>query len=123
MTFLQLAIVLIISALLFYSIAVWSERFTKKLSWWHLVLFFLGFLADSSGTAYMGKLSGGFHFKPHTVSGFLALAIMFFHTIWATVVLVKKDQELIKSFHKYSLIAWLIWLIPFITGMLVSIPK
>ncbi len=123
MTFLQLAIVLIISALLFYSIAVWSEKLGKKLRWWHLALFFLGFLADSSGTAYMGKLSGGFHFKAHTVTGFLALAIMFVHTIWATVVLVKKDEQMIQSFHKYSLIAWLIWLIPFITGMLVSIPK
>ncbi len=123
MSYLQLAIVLIISALVFYTIAVWSEKLGKRLRWWHLALFFLGFLADSSGTAYMGKLSGGFHFKIHTVTGFLALAIMFIHTLWATYVLISKDEDLIKKFHKYSLIAWVIWLIPFMTGMVVSIPK
>lgn len=123
MTFLQLSIILIISALVFYSIAVWSEKLGERLRWWHLGFFFLGFLADSSGTAYMAKLSGGFHFKIHTLTGFLALAIMFVHTIWAGTVLFKKDQDLIKSFHKYSLIAWVIWLIPFVTGMVISIPK
>jgi len=123
MSYLQLAIVLIISALVFYTIAVWSEKLAKQLRWWHLALFFLGFLADSSGTAYMAKVSGGFHFKPHTVSGFLALAIMFVHTSWAAYVLIKQNKNLIRSFHKYSLTAWVIWLVPFITGMVLSIPR
>ena len=41
---------------------------------------------------------------------------MLVHAIWATVVLVKKDKNMIAKFHKFSIIVWVIWLIPFFTG-------
>lgn len=37
---------------------------------------------------------------------------MFMHAIWATVVLVKKDEKMIASFHRLRVAVWLIWLVP-----------
>jgi hypothetical protein len=32
--------------------------------------------------------------------------------------LVKKDEKAIKNFHKFSLIVWFIWLIPYLSPMI-----
>jgi len=32
---------------------------------------------------------------------------MFVHAIWATVVLVKKDEKMIANFHQFSVAVWL----------------
>jgi uncharacterized repeat protein (TIGR03987 family) len=45
------------------------------------------------------------------------------HAIWATVVLVKKDEKAIKNFHKFSLVVWLIWLIPYLSPMIINMPE
>ncbi len=64
----------------------------------------------------MEKIAGGINFSFHTITGGAALILMLVHAIWATVVLVKKDQNMIAKFHKFSIIVWVIWLIPFFTG-------
>ncbi len=120
---LQVAIISIISALVLYTIAVWSEKLSSRLKWWHLGFFYLGFIADTTGTGFMTLLAHGFHLKMHTLTGLIALIIMFVHTLWATWVLIRQNESALKVFHKYSIAAWLIWLIPFISGMVVSIPK
>jgi len=43
---------------------------------------------------------------------------MFFHAFWATQILVQKDEEKKKTFHKFSILVWGIWLIPYLLGML-----
>ncbi len=123
MSTLQIAIVSIISALVLYSIAVWSEKLSSRLKWWHLAFFYLGFIADTTGTSFMTYIAKGFHLKAHTLSGLIALIIMFVHTLWATWVLARQNEKALKTFHKYSIAAWLIWLIPFVSGMVMSIPK
>ena len=52
----------------------------------------------------------------HTVCGFAALIIMFLHLIWAILALIKrgKAQEL---FSRFSVYAWAVWLVAFITGI------
>jgi uncharacterized repeat protein (TIGR03987 family) len=47
----------------------------------------------------------------------LAIALMFVHAIWATFVLVRKNEKMIVSFHKFSIFVWLIWLIPYFSPM------
>jgi uncharacterized repeat protein (TIGR03987 family) len=42
---------------------------------------------------------------------------MFVHAIWATVVLVRKDEKMILNFHKFSVVVWFIWLIPYFSPM------
>jgi uncharacterized repeat protein (TIGR03987 family) len=111
------AIIIINLALLFYSIGVWSERLQGRLKVWHTVFFWLGLVCDTWGTGLMFEFVGGMSYDIHGISGVLAIILMFIHAIWATVVLVKKDEKMIVSFHKFSIFVWLIWLIPYFSPM------
>lgn len=109
-------------ALVFYSIGVWSERFSKFLKPWHIVVFWFGFIFDVSGTVAMHFISD----KPfdltntHTLTGQIALWLMLAHASWATFVVNRNRTDLRKKFHHYSLFVWLIWLIPYIGGMILG---
>jgi uncharacterized repeat protein (TIGR03987 family) len=111
------AIMTITLALLWYSIAVWAERIAKKLKEWHVVFFWCGFLSDSTGTTIMAMISKSYIFDIHGLSGPVALLLMLFHASWATYVIMKKNEKKINTFHKFSMFVWLIWLIPYISGM------
>jgi uncharacterized repeat protein (TIGR03987 family) len=63
---------------------------------------------------------GGMTFDIHGVSGLLAIILMFVHAIWATIVLVRKDEKMIGNFHKFSIFVWLVWLIPYFSPMVVG---
>jgi len=110
---------LITLALIFYSIGVWSERMTRYLKHWHVVSFWIGFVFDVSGTLAMHKLAEGkFNIlELHTLTGQIALWLMFLHAGWATFVIKGKNEEVRKIFHHYSLAVWFIWLIPYFGGM------
>jgi len=111
------AIVAIVSALVLYTIGVWSERFAGKLKPWHTALFFAGLVFDTTGTTLMANMAGHMEFNLHGITGVLAIVLMFGHAIWAAVVLITKQEKAINNFHKFSTIVWLIWLIPFLSGM------
>ncbi len=111
------AVIFISLALVFYTIGVWSERIQGRLKPWHLVLFYFGLVCDALGTSFMSELSDATFLSLHGLTGLIAIVLMFFHAIWATVVLIKKDEDRIKSFHKFSIIVWVIWLIPYFIGM------
>lgn len=115
------ATVIITLALVFYSIGVWSERISGRLKVWHLVFFWLGFVCDTWGTGMMLEMAGGLTFDIHGITGVIAIALMFVHAVWATVVLVRKDERWITNFHKFSVVVWLIWLIPYFSPMFFSI--
>ena len=66
----------------------------------------------------MFEMVGGMIFDIHGISGLLAILLMLIHAVWATIVLVKKDEQAIKNFHKFSVVVWLIWLIPYFSPML-----
>jgi uncharacterized repeat protein (TIGR03987 family) len=67
----------------------------------------------------MGRLSDDpFNiFDLHTLTGQIALWLMLIHAIWATYAVRKGSESVRKRFHRYSLIVWLIWLIPYFGGM------
>ena len=44
------AIISITSALIFYTIGVWSEKKQGELKIWHLLVFYLGLVFDTLGT-------------------------------------------------------------------------
>jgi uncharacterized repeat protein (TIGR03987 family) len=113
-----IAFIAINLALLFYSIGVWSERIQGRLKTWHTVFFWLGLVCDTIGTGIMFDYAGGMKFDIHGISGVLAIALMFIHAIWATVVLVRKDEKMILNFHKFSIFVWLVWLIPYFSPMI-----
>lgn len=111
------AVIIINLALLFYSIGVWAERFQGRLKVWHTAFFWLGLFWDTWGTGLMFDMAGGMTFDIHGLSGLLAILLMLIHAVWATYVLVKKDEKMILSFHKFSVIVWLVWLIPYFSPM------
>jgi len=113
------AVIVINLALIFYSIGVWSERLQGRLKAWHTVFFWLGLVCDTWGTGMMFDYVGGMTFDIHGISGLLAIILMFIHAVWATVVLVKKDEKMILNFHKFSIFVWLVWLIPYFSPMIV----
>ena len=107
------ASIIMAAALVFYSIGVWGERIVGRLKWWHLLFFLFGLICDAWGTGMMIDMVGGLTFDIHGVTGFLAIALMVIHAVWALVVLIKKDEKSIVSFHQFSILVWIIWLIPY----------
>ena len=115
-------IVFINLALISYTIGVWSERIQGRLKWWHLGMFYTGLVCDSIGTWAMSLMSGSmFNFNFHGITGLAAIVIMFLHAGWATIVLIDKNEALILKFHKFSLVVWVIWLIPMVTGAIFGV--
>ena len=56
-------------------------------------------------------------FDIHGITGVLAIVLMIIHAAWALIVLLKKDEKAIVNFHKFSLVVWVIWLIPYLSPM------
>jgi uncharacterized repeat protein (TIGR03987 family) len=113
-----IAAVLITLALIFYSLGVWAEHLARYLRSWHVVAFWTGFLFDTSGTIAMDLLEPGFDWTSlHTITGQLALWLMLVHAVWATRVVWRGSEEARRSFHRFSLVVWGLWLIPYIGGM------
>ena len=124
-TLLVLSTTLITLALVFYSTGVWSERLSRYLKGWHVAAFWTGFMFDVSGTLAMARLSEApfnlLHL--HTLTGQIALWLMLIHATWATYVVRKGRENTRIRFHRYSLIVWLIWLIPYFGGMIMGMTK
>jgi len=86
------AVIFITAALIFYSIGVWSERYSKRLKTWHVVLFWLGLVTDIIGTGQMKVYAGKLELNSHTVLGLIGLMLMFLHTLWATKVVFSRND-------------------------------
>ena len=117
------SIIAITLALIFYTIGVWTEHRAKILKWSHFIFFALGFAADTTGTLAMSAMSdkaetsGTALISLHGITGALAIALMLIHVIWALIALIKGNDKVKEQFHKFSLIVWEIWLIPYFIGM------
>lgn len=109
-----------VAALTFYSVGVWGAFLGVRLKLWHVVLFWLGLSADLAGTELMRRLAGGFHWNLHTATGAAALALMLAHALWASAVLRRNDESRLRTFPRVSIVVWTIWLIPFVTGLVLG---
>ncbi len=114
------ASVIMAAALAFYTIGVWAERIQGRLKWWHLVFFVLGLICDTWGTGLMFEFVGGMTWDVHGITGLLAIILMFIHTLWALLVLLKNNEQALKNFHKFSIVVWLIWLVPYFSPMFIA---
>ena len=112
------ATIIITFALVFYSIGVWSERIAGRLKNWHLIFFILGLICDTWGTGLMLEYAGGLSADLHGITGVIAILLMFIHAGWAALVLWKRDENAILNFHKFSVVVWFIWLIPYFSPMI-----
>ncbi|MCL5991646.1 MAG: TIGR03987 family protein [Bacteroidetes bacterium] len=120
-----LSTTLITLALVFYSLGIWAERIARYLKPWHVVTFWTGFVFDLSGTWCMHLLSTSpFNIlAPHTLAGQIAIWLMLAHASWATYVAHKGSETARVGFHRYSIIVWIIWLVPYFSGMFLGMSK
>lgn len=119
------AVIIINLALVFYTIGVWAERLQGRLKAWHAVSFGLGLACDATGTFLMTQLAAtrrttdGAAGALNTLmaySGTLALLLMAVHLVWALVVLRRNRSEELATFHRFSIVVWAIWLVPYFAG-------
>ena len=119
------AIIFIIFALVFYTIGVWWEHLSKQLKKPHLVCFWMGLVMDAAGTRMMSLVSQQHDINSslislHGITGAIAILLMLIHAVWATIVLAQNNEKAKRTFHRFSLAVWGIWLIPFILGMIMG---
>jgi uncharacterized repeat protein (TIGR03987 family) len=112
--------IIISLALVCYTIGVWSERLQGQLKPWHLIFFWLGLIFDTWGTGMMLEMAGGLTTDIHSVTGVIAIVLMLIHAVWATIVLLRKDERFIYTFHRFSVLVWVIWLIPYFSPMILG---
>ncbi len=119
------AVVSITAALVLYTIGVFGERRAGLLTGRHLGFFWAGFVFDTTGTTIMSRIAaadGGVGLQLHAFTGGLALGLMAAHAVWATAILVMRSARLREGFHRFSIVVWLVWLVPYVIGMLLGIP-
>ncbi|MCX6797878.1 MAG: TIGR03987 family protein, partial [Candidatus Falkowbacteria bacterium] len=81
---LVIAIIFIISALILYSLSIWSEKIKKGLKLWMVRTFASAFACDLIGTSMMFCLASvKFEWNLHSICGYGALIIMGLHLAWA----------------------------------------
>lgn len=110
------AMVSILLAAALYTIAVFSERASRVLKPWHLALFWAGFVFDTAGTALMAEIAGGWRFDLHGVVGMAAIALMLIHSVWASIALGFRQERVLRSFHRFSIVVWALWMVALVSG-------
>lgn len=119
------AAIIISLALVFYTIGVFAERRSGTLRPKHLAFFWTGFVFDTAGTTIMSMVAGetgGAGSPLHAITGVLALSLMLFHAVWATVVVLCGNERSRANFHRLSIGVWLFWLVPYGVGVMLGAP-
>lgn len=117
------ATILFSIALVLYTIAIWSERLSRQLKKWHVLVFFAGVVTDFIATWITIEFIGAIVFTPHALFGFAALILMVLHFLWALMVLAHNNQQMVDLFHKFGLFVWGVWLISYLTGFILGMNK
>jgi uncharacterized repeat protein (TIGR03987 family) len=115
------AVILFTIAFLFYTIGVWSEHCSKQLKNWHVACFVLGIISDAAATELMIENIGYIKLTAHTISGFIGFFLMLFHSLWASFIRLKKNEHLIRNFHKFSVVVWYIWMVSYLSGIALGV--
>lgn len=120
--FLVWAIVIISSALVFYTLGVWGEKLQHGLRLWHVVMFLLGITADLVGTGLMEHIARltDAHNNLYAITGFTAVALMLVHAAWAVWTYFRGSQRAKQHFSRFSIAAWCLWLVPYMIGVYIG---
>ena len=122
-TIIFLSVTSITTALLCYTLVLFLNRKTKTLTVKQFLILSLGVITDLIGTAMMKSLTDEIRYDLHTISGYLALILMLVMSAIALFALVRKYQPFLTNFSKYYFPVWIIWLISYVTGVVLGIQK
>jgi heme A synthase len=105
-------------ALLFYSVGIFTEQKKKHVT--NIVLSFitLGIVFDITATTFMIIGSSNEVFTLHGVLGYSSLTAMFIDAVllWRYRLKNSVDTQVTNGLHLYSRIAYIWWVLAFITG-------
>jgi len=116
----------VIFALLFYSIGIFTEQKNKRASQGVLIFLLLGILSDIIATAFMVAGSSKGFFTLHGIIGYSALIAMLIDNIliWRLRFRSGIGAKVPDWIHLFSRYAYLWWVIAFVTGgLLVAVSK
>lgn len=116
-------IILVHLALILYTLFIIAENRKKRTTKMVLVLITLAILFDISATACMMMGTTRTYFTFHGIIGYIGLLLMVADSILLWKHKLKYGTEILisKSLNSFSKIAYIWWVIAFITGVLVSI--
>jgi EamA domain-containing membrane protein RarD len=116
---------IVVLALIAYSIAIFTEQKTHRVSNRVIIFITLGIILDITATAFMIMGSGNTPFTLHGFIGYSSLTAMFIDTvlIWSHRLKSSTVEKVSKRLHLYSRYAYIWWIIAFITGGLLVILK
>lgn len=112
------AIISVFLALAFYATSISQEFLKKEVSLKILVLFWLGFVFDSTGTLLMYLISPGLSINFHSVAGLTALALMGAKAVWSTVNYRKGEGQRVPK--AYTIASAVIWAAVFVAGFFIN---
>lgn len=109
-------------ALISYSIGIISEQVKRKIIPRVLVFITLGVILDVTATIFMILGSQNSPFTIHGFIGYSALLVMLIELvrIWRTYNASGINAEVPKGLHLYSRVAYIWWVVAYITGSLLA---
>ncbi len=116
---------LVVFALLFYSIGIFTEQKKKHVTNIVLIFITLGIITDITATVFMIIGSDNSAFTLHGLLGYSSLLAMLIDAIllWRHRLSEGAEAEVPNGLHKYSRYAYTWWLLAFITGALLVFLK
>lgn len=51
--------------------------------------------------------------------GILAVALMLIHSVWARIAVTFKQERVLRSFHRFSVHVWALWMAALVSGIVV----
>ena len=111
---------IVVLALVFYSIGVFTEQRRFHVTNLVLVALSCGIVLDITATVLMIAGSPNSPFTPHGFLGYSALVAMLSDTIlvWRYRLKNGKDTEVTRGLHLYSRYAYIWWVVAFVSGSL-----
>lgn len=117
------SVISITSALVFYTIAVWSNWRTRLLTAAQIVLLWMGLAADALATRMMGLSVEQTTWDFHTISGYAGLGLMTVLAIVGTWAKVTGREAVQKSFYRYAIPIWVLWAASYTTGVVIGMQR
>ncbi|HLC64472.1 MAG TPA: hypothetical protein VJK25_04000 [Patescibacteria group bacterium] len=105
----------ITAALIMYSLAIWTEHFSKEIRAWMVITFSAALTCDLIGTGITALHREVLTINLHGLFGFLALTVMALHFCWAFIAITRQGKAA-EYFHCWSTKTWCIWLVAFVSG-------
>ena len=117
--------IIITLALVFYSIAIISEQLKHRITRKVLLFLSMGLTFDITATILMIIGSENPAFTLHGFIGYSSLTGMLIDAIllWRYYIKNGQDSDVLRSLHLYTRIAYIWWIMAYITGALIVILK